>query len=298
MAKKDGIRVYATPIAFRAALETRLRRDTSGAGFQRRRQIFVFGRLIARLLAHFGENVVVKGGLALELRLERARTTKDIDLVLFGEPGQLLERLQAAGQLDLKDFMSFEVSPDGDIDGEGVLYGGHHFKIHCKLGGQTYLHFPIDVVFGGVMLGQPSTVEYRDDLSFAGIAPPKVKLLPIPTHVAEKVHAYTLPRSTTNFRVRDLPDLALLATAAEKLGLKTLRDALLLTFTARNTHPVPRSLPAPPTTWEGVYANLASENDLDWGTLAEVFAAAELFLRPVLEGEIDATWNPTAWRWE
>jgi hypothetical protein len=111
-------------MAFRAALETRLRRGTSGAGFQRRRQIFVFGRFLARLISHFGDNIIVKGGLALELRLERARTTRDIDVALFGEFDQLLQRLQAVGQLDLRDFMSFEVSPDGDIDGEGVIYGG------------------------------------------------------------------------------------------------------------------------------------------------------------------------------
>ena len=298
MASKVSVRAYATPLAFRAAVETRLRRGTSGASFQRRRQIFVFGRFIARLISHFGDRIIVKGGLALELRLKRARTTKDIDFAIFGETDQLLQRLQAVGQLDLQDFMSFEVAPDGEIDGEGVIYGGHHFRIHCRLGGQTYLHFPVDVVFGGAMLGAASTVEYRDDLSFVGIPPPQVKLLPVATHIAEKVHAYTLPRPTTNFRVRDLPDMALLATVGEPLALSTIRDALSLTFKARNTHSIPASLPLPPPSWERDYVALAVENELIWTSITEVFAAVRGFVEPALAEGYDATWNPNGWLWE
>ena len=52
---------------------------------------------------------MLKGGLVLELRLQRARTTKDIDLRMMGTPAELLDRLQAAGRLDLGDFMRFEI---------------------------------------------------------------------------------------------------------------------------------------------------------------------------------------------
>jgi hypothetical protein len=291
------LKTYVTPIAFRTAVESRLRQGASGAGFQRRRQLFVFGRFIARLVAHFGDKIVLKGGLALELRLERARTTRDIDLAVFGDNEPLLERLRAAGQLDLEDFLSFEVAPDGEITGEGVNYGGHHFRVHCRLGGKTYAHFSVDVVLGGVMLGAASRVAYHDDLSFVGIAPPIVKLLPVPTHVAEKLHAYSIPRTTTNFRVRDLPDIALLATVDERLSRKTLREALALTFKARDTHSVPLTLSQPPTTWEKEYADLAAENDLPWKTLSEVFAAAGAFIDPVLADGEDASWSRDGWRW-
>jgi hypothetical protein len=291
------VTAYATPIAFRAAFESRLRRGVSGAGFQRKRQVFVFGRFIARLIAQFGDKIVLKGGLALELRLERARTTKDIDLVVFGEGERLLERLQAAGQLDLEDFFSFEVAPDGDITGDGVVYGGHHFRVHCRLGGKTYAHFPVDVVLGGVMLGAAPRVVYPDDLSFAGISPPTVKILPLSTHIAEKLHAYSIPRTTTNFRVRDLPDLALLATVDKRLDRSTLRAALALTFDARDTHTVPSTLPSPPASWDNEYADLAAENDLPWKTLAEVFAAARAFIDPVLSEAGDARWRREEWRW-
>ncbi|HEY0988410.1 MAG TPA: nucleotidyl transferase AbiEii/AbiGii toxin family protein [Kofleriaceae bacterium] len=249
------------------------------------------------MIAHFGDKIVLKGGLALELRLERARTTKDIDLVVFGDGEPLLERLQAAGQLDLRDFFSFEVAPDGDITGDGVVYGGHHFRVHCRLGGKTYAHFPVDVVLGGVMLGAASRVVYPDDLSFVGIAPPIVRVLPVATHIAEKLHAYSIPRTTTNFRVRDLPDLALLATVGERLDRRTLRAALTLTFEARNTHSIPSMLPPPPASWEKEYADLATANDLPWKTLPEAFAAARVFIDPVLAEDGDAIWSREAWSW-
>lgn len=54
----------------------------------------------------------LKGGLVLELRLERARTTKDIDIRLAGSIADILPRLQAPGRLDLYDFMTFEVLPE------------------------------------------------------------------------------------------------------------------------------------------------------------------------------------------
>ena len=51
-----------------------------------------------------GAAAILKGGLALELRLDRARTTKDVDLRMVGSPEGILERLQEAGRLDLGDF--------------------------------------------------------------------------------------------------------------------------------------------------------------------------------------------------
>jgi hypothetical protein len=107
------IRTYATPQAFKAALEQHLRdRSSAGADFARRRQLLVFDRFLARVAQSLGDAATLKGGLVLELRLERARTTKDIDLRLVGAPDGILERMQAAGRIDLGDFMTFEVQAD------------------------------------------------------------------------------------------------------------------------------------------------------------------------------------------
>jgi hypothetical protein len=83
----------------------------------------------------------------------------------------------------------------------------------------------------------------EDVLSFAGIAPPILRLYPLETHIAEKLHAYTMPRSRPSSRVKDLPDIALLATA-QILDAKRLREALEQTFTFRETHFSTRKTPS------------------------------------------------------
>lgn len=86
------IRNYASPESFKNALEQRLRNSAqSGYEFTRKRQLLVFDRFLARIGAFFGERVTLKGGLVLELRLEHARATKDVDLRLVGSPENLVE---------------------------------------------------------------------------------------------------------------------------------------------------------------------------------------------------------------
>ncbi|HQK19684.1 MAG TPA: hypothetical protein PLJ27_19650, partial [Polyangiaceae bacterium] len=84
-------RTYASPEAFKQALEQRLRSSAkTGAEFARKRQLLVFDRFLARIVAVLGNAVTLKGGLALEFRLDRARTTKDIDLGMVGSPQHVL----------------------------------------------------------------------------------------------------------------------------------------------------------------------------------------------------------------
>ena len=194
------MRTYSSPEAFKQALEQRLRSATkTGGEFARRRQLLVFDRLLARIVAVLGDAATLKGGLVLELRLERARTTKDIDLRLVGSPDDILAKLQEAGRRNLGDFMTFEVGPDDDhpeIQNEGMQYDGLRFRADCRLAGKVYGQpFGVDVAFGDPILGQPDVVVAEDVMAFAGIAPPQLRLYPVVTHVAEKLHAYTMPRS-------------------------------------------------------------------------------------------------------
>jgi len=75
---------YNTPAAFKQALEARHKREAQARQqpLNRLRQLYIFERFMVRLLDVFGDDIILKGGLVLELRLERARTTKDIDLRL------------------------------------------------------------------------------------------------------------------------------------------------------------------------------------------------------------------------
>jgi hypothetical protein len=295
------VRRYATALAFKQALEHRLKASSkTGMDFARRRQLVVFDRFLARVAQVAGDAVTLKGGLVLEMRLTRARTTKDVDLRMMGSAGAVLARLQEAGRLDLGDHMVFEIQPDAehpDILSEGMRYEGFRFRAECRLAGKVYgRKFGVDVAFGDPLIGEPDIVEADDVLGFAGITPPRLRLYPIVSHIAEKLHALTMPRSRPNSRVRDLPDIALLATTGSIEG-KLLRRAIDATFEFRGTHAVPATIPSPPESWAGPYAAMAATDELPWATLGEVGQAVSSFLNPVLRSEAPLCWQPSEWSW-
>ena len=294
------VRTYTSPLAFKEALERRLRSASkNGVDFARRRQLLVFDRFLARIVAVLKDTVLLKGGLVLELRLDRARTTKDIDLRLTGSPETVLVDLQEAGRQVLGDFMTFEVSRDKDqpkIQNDGMKYEGLRFRAECRLAGKLYGQaFGVDVAFGDPVLGEPETVTTDDVLGFAGITPPVLRLYPVETHIAEKLHAYTMPRARPNTRVKDLPDIALLASTGH-LDATQVRLALQRTFDFRATHPLPPFLPDPPGLWSAPYREMARENELAWTTIEQLTTAVAEFLNPVLAGRI-GIWQPTEWSW-
>lgn len=295
------VRAYASPEAFKQALEQRLRLSArTGAEITRARQVLVFHRFLARVVAVLGDAAILKGDLVLEIRIARARTTRDIDLRMTGSPENILGRLQQAARRDLGDFMTFEVGADEDhpeIHNDGMQYSGLRFRAAGRLAGKLYGQpFGVDVAFGDPILGEPEIAVAEDTLGFAGIAPPTLRLYPIETHVAEKLHAYTMPRARPNSRVKDLPDIALLATV-QRIEAQRLRQALEQTFGFRRTHPLPVMLPDPLAAWATPYATMAREDQLVWPTLDEVTNAAKAFLDPVLAGDVDRIWDPDAWRW-
>lgn len=291
---------YATAAAFKQAVEARVRSSSSsGVDFARRRQLLIFHRFLARIALEFGESVTLKGGIVVELRVERARTTRDIDIRLVGPPTAALDRLKRAAGLELGDFMIFAVGPDAEhpeITNEGMVYEGQRYRVTCSLAGKPYGQpFGLDVAFADPIFGEPDIIVADDVLGFAGIAPPSVRVYPLETHVAEKLHAYTLPRKRPNSRVKDLPDIALLASVREIDGLR-LRSALHQTFSSRKTHSLPRALPEPPPAWVAPYTRMVAEDDLRWRDLATLTKAVSTFLDPVLDATA-ATWRPNEWAW-
>jgi hypothetical protein len=294
-------RTYATPGAFKHALEAHLRSRAAEehVDLSRLRQILVFERFLARTFAAFGDRAIAKGGVVLELRLAHARTTRDVDLRLIGAPASLLDELRAAGGRDLGDRLAFLVEPDKEhptIEGEGMVYEGQRFRVEARLAGRLYgMSFGLDVGFGDVLTEPPDVVTGSRLLDFAGVEPPRLRLYPRETHVAEKLHAYTLPRIRENSRVKDLPDIALLASTGS-FDLHRLRAALERTFSFRSTHPLPATLPVPPPSWAPVYARMAAQDELPWRDLAAVHTSAGAFLDPVLRGG-EGSWSPVSWHW-
>lgn len=281
---------YPTPLAFRAAVTDRARREAAKLGVDLGRFLrihVVFERFLARLVQPLRHRYVLKGAVALELRLGRARATKDLDLAVALAPENLLPRLQEAGALDLGDYLRYEVVPEPrhpTIDAEALPYGGQRYRVTPFLAGKVFVGpFGLDLALG--LLPPADWVRLPGFLGFAGIAGPlSVPTLPLEVHIAEKLHAYTVPRPTLNSRVKDLPDLALLATA-RSFDAVALRAAIARTFAARRTHAVPQAVPLPPAAWEGPYQALARAERLPWPSLEAATEAVRAFLDPVLAGQ-------------
>jgi hypothetical protein len=209
-----------------------------------------------------GNRFIVAGGVALEFLIERARTTKDIDIHLQLGVEEALPKLRDAGNLDLGDYLEFVVTDDPNrrdrgIALEGIEHPVRRYHVRARLGGVQYGHpFHLDLLVLDPLYYQPEEMSGSDFLSFVSVE--KIRFLVCPPDIAigEKLHAYTKPRSTTNSRVRDLPDIGLLARSLE-FECERLRSSIRLVFDKYGTHPVPDHLPAPPAGWARPYARLA-----------------------------------------
>lgn len=292
--------VYRSPEAFRTALEQRIRRAVGGGNVSRFRQMLVFERFLARVFHHYGQRATLKGGMVLELRLKRARTTRDVDLRLVGsEQEDVTAALRTLGAAVLGDWLSFEVQPDPHlprIKGPGMKLDGFRFRAVARLAGKQYGEpFGVDIAFADVVTAPAEVTAGSAFLDFAGVARPEFRIYPCTTHIAEKLHAYTMPRPTPNTRVKDLPDLALLATIGPLLAAEV-RDAIAATFAFRTEPGVPAFLPEPPAFWARPYERMATLDELPWKTLHDVHRAAAAFLDPILRGD-DGVWDVDGWFW-
>lgn len=262
----------------------------------RRRQTLLFERFVARMAARFGDALTLKGSLVLEYRLARAPATRDLELAIAGEERPLLATLREAASGDLSDFLTFEVAraraPSTDDD---TPWSEQHFRVLPKLAGKPYGRaFGVELTLAQASVGAPELVSGDDLLDFAGIGAPLLRLYPIATHIAETLHAYTLPRARTNANVRELPELALLA-SAQSLDARSLQEAMRQTFDLRATHPLPDHVPDPPAAWLAHYAAFARAERLPWADLDAASDAVHRFLNPLLAADLDATWDPETW---
>lgn len=263
------VKAYASAAAFLQGLTERLRSIAAEEEMpisEIRRQI-AFERLLARLFHTRPAPWILKGGFALELRLNNARATKDIDLALRGtrldtveelEQGEALhEALVKALRTDLGDFFSFTVSrPIHDLD--AAPYGGARFRVNAEVAGKSFARFMLDVGVGDAVLEPLDELEPKNWLAFAGIESNCFLSLCAEQHFAEKIHAYTLPRpeGRSNSRVKDLVDLALLVETGD-LDQECVQKALQKTFLRRKTHDIPEQLPEPPAGWDQPFSAMA-----------------------------------------
>lgn len=284
-------RTYTTAGAFRGALEERLNRTarTEQIDLNRLRRQVSFDRLLARLFREEAAPWALKGGYALELRFKAARSTVDIDLTLqrveaatsAGRDANqsVREMLQNAADIPLGDWFEYVIGPPSK-DLAAAPDGGARYPVEARMDERIFARFHLDAGVGDVITQPLETIVCRDWLGFAGIATARVRMIAREQQFAEKVHAYTLPRSSPNSRVKDLVDLALLIGSGE-LNRRRIQYALRLTFDRRGTHDLPAGLPSPPADWQALFQALAQECGLP-AEIAAVYAEVQAYLEKVL----------------
>jgi hypothetical protein len=272
----------------------------AGIPLLRLRKLVVFDRLMARLMAVAPNRWILKGAVALHFRVgPQFRTTKDMDLGRQDNEEAATADFLAAQSVDLGDYFTFVIERTGQLDPatEGAAVRYH---ATAQLAGRRFEDVTVDVGFGDPDVADPEMLCGPDLLGFADIPPSQVPALPLEQHIAEKVHAYTRTYvgGQPSTRVKDLIDLVMMASL---FGFQAgqLRQALEATFTVRGTHPLPSSLPAPPSQWRTAYQRAAAEVGLD-PDMTTGHNRARALLTPVLVGTVtdDAQWNRTQQTWQ
>lgn len=278
------------------ALEDRLRAESRSTGLplSRLRKTVAFDRLLARMAASSPDGWLLKGGFALQLRLEnQARATKDIDLLLLAIGASSHAMLVAAARTGLGDWFEFEVGEPSHLP----MHGGARMSVRALLDGRSFETFHVDVGLDDPVTAPPDQLPVTQLLAFADLEPTIVPCYPLVQHVAEKLHALTRTHGTRdNSRVKDMVDLVVLA-EQQSFDATSLRAAIRATFGARASDPVPGQVPEPPVWWGVEFRRMGRDVGLAAETLDGAMELLDAFLMPVLRGDARGAWSPTERRW-
>jgi len=283
---------YTTAQAFRQALEERIRREYKGRDIPRIRKMIAFERLMARL----DERWILKGGYAVQLWTEKARTTQDVDLLATETPRQEIEdSFRETLDTDIGDYFYFISSEQGLI-GDDV--DSVRFQVTTRVAGRIFERFHVDVGISDPLVQPVEYLTPPNFLAFAQITTKPIPCYSIYQHIAEKVHAIWRPRTVQSSRVKDLVDLVLFANLASDIQADKLREVITLIFNDRGDQ-VPDSFHKFPNEWHQRYNRLAKEINLDILDFQEATQTASSFISPVLSGNVAGlAWNSAIWKWD
>ena len=221
----------------------------------------------------------VKGGVALELRLgDRARATKDIDVVLQHPDADLARTLERA--LTGDDYQGFSFRRKGE---PLVLDNGTvNVELAVSYRGGAWTSVTVDIA-----RAEPGEAEVEwlraiplTDL-FGVTGPIELPCLPLRFHIAQKLHGMTLPPRSgkRNDRFRDLIDLLLMEVlVTDYAGLPAACESV---FRSRSTHEWPPNLDVPPH-WIEPFARMAAELELPVADADEGMNRVRAFVARIL----------------
>jgi Nucleotidyl transferase AbiEii toxin, Type IV TA system len=204
--------------------------------------------------ARGGARFVVKGGVALELRLPgRARATDDLDIVVLADEDDLVGALDAALSVPYQD-CTFTRRPDTHALGDK----GVRVWVQIAYRSQRWATVQVDLV-------RPDAADTETErlgaipLSHFGLTgPPNVVCLSLRYHIAQKFHGMTKDAAGgTNERFRDAVDLLLLRDLITNAELPSVREACEETFRVRAEHLWPPPI-ALPVAWTAPFAAMAA----------------------------------------
>ena len=229
-----------------------------------------------------GRRFTIKGGVALELRLRNlARATRDLDLILNSDAGDLIEELEGALE---RPYQGFTFRRKGSP--ELMPNGAARVQVMLLYRGRSWGTVQVDVARDQ---GDGAEVEMVEAFSLAPFGlngPEALPCLSLPYHIAQKIHAMTAPppEGRRNERFRDLVDLLLLR--GWVTDLEAVRSACRAVFASRGTHSWPPRIEVPEH-WAAPFATMAQEVGLHPHDVHSAAIEARQFLNQIEES---ATW--------
>jgi hypothetical protein len=298
--------------ATRRALSDRIaQRYPAEQRAQRLREV-AYRRLVARLFTTQPERWVVKGGVALILRLDPNRTSNDIDLTYVAAAGGhavALHALADAVAHDLGDFFTFEIVRGSaeEIDPDHPLERALSVPVVARVGRAVFAEFSVDLALPRVDVLSVEVLPGAGALT--GLAEVDavgaVTVLTLPAQIADKVcamferHGDGVERSS---RSRDLADIAMVATQEDVDGTALTEELRREERRRLAAGSLVEPLPA--------VMSLASGQAAEWRrrwarttrgapvAFDEALATATAFLDPVLRGDVGcARWSCARRRW-
>lgn len=263
-------------------------------------------RFLYRLsISPYRQQLILKGALMfLAYEMSLLRTTRDIDFLGSATSNDLDETheiIRAIASIVCADGVAFD---DNSITVERITEDADYHGVRVKLEAHMTAArkvLQLDIGFGDVVVAGPVEMDFPvllDDQER-----PHLVVYSRESAIAEKFEALVSLNLLTS-RMKDIYDILHLA-ERETFSLKTLRQALMATFSRRLTLIEDRRLVFTPefaanrdkaAQWNAFLRRNRLESS---HTIAEAMARLEAFMEPVsaaTEGD-NATWSPKEWRW-